>query len=192
MVDAFMSLVTQKPPQRLDTLIEALKLDPEGYLTLTILIGLCKDLDLDQAMYALCEIQNAILPNRDNRRMLAAAAAIVEDWDSAFQHLDILRKESPDDLEVLNQRIVTVLRQNQSNAAFSKAAALYGDVNADSIVDKTKSLPAEERATFVRTHILFLAMKRQKDQALALLAQAIEKRILEDKAGEELRALIES
>ena len=188
MIDCLIGLITQKAPQRLDTLTEALRLDPEGYLTLTLLIGVTSDQDLRQAMYALCEIQNAILPSQDNRKTLAAAASLMQDWDTAFRHLDMLRKEAPDDLGLLNQRIVTMLRQNQSNATFETVTALYGgDVNEE----RTKSLGPEERVTFIRNYILFLAMKRNKDKALELVSQMRELKILQDKDVEELRSLID-
>jgi hypothetical protein len=188
MLAAFLGMAGQKVPLKLDeSLIEALKQDAEGYMTLSMLTGLTKD---GPASQALAEMQLAILPNTMNRRLCAACAAAMGDWDSAFRHLDILRKESPDDLTVLSQRVATVLKQSQSTDALDKAAALYGEVNADNILEKTAALAEDERAAFLKNHALFLALRRQKDNALALLVKAVEAKAMKEGDAAELRGVI--
>ncbi|MES2596908.1 MAG: hypothetical protein V4662_16310 [Verrucomicrobiota bacterium] len=190
MLDVFMGMITQKEPENLDALIESLKRDPEGYLTLTLLMGLSKDRDGSKSAYALAEIQNAILPSVANRKMCAAGAAQLEDWDAAFRHLDILRNEAPDDLEIKGQRVVTLMRQSQSKVNLDKAAALYADINADTILDKTASLEADTRSMITRNYILFLALRHQKENTLALLNRAQEAKVVKPKDAEEIRELL--
>jgi hypothetical protein len=188
MLDTFLAMAGRKVPERQDdSLIEALKLDAEGYMTLSMLTGLTKD---GTASQALAEMQLAILPNTMNRRLCAACAAAMGDWDSAFRHLDILRKESPDDLMVLSQRVATVLKQSQGAAALDKAAALYGEVNADNVLEKTAALAADERAAFVKNLALFLALRHQKENALALLVKAVEAKAMKEGDAAELRGVI--
>ncbi|GEP41771.1 RCC1 domain-containing protein [Brevifollis gellanilyticus] len=190
MLDVFMGMITQKEPENLDTLIESLKRDPEGYLTLTLLMGLSKDRDGSKSSYAIAEIQNAILPSVANRKMCAAGAAHLDDWDAAFRHLDTLRKEAPDDLEIKGQRAVTLLRQSQSKASLDKAAALYADINVDTILEKTASLEADTRSMITRNYILFLGLRHQKENALALLTRAQEAKVVKQKDADEVRELL--
>lgn len=188
MLDTFLAMAGRKVPERQDdSLIEALKQDAEGYMTLTMLTGLTKE---GPASQALAEMQLAILPNTMNRRLCAACASAMGDWDSAFRHLDILRKESPDDLAVLSQRVATVLKQSQGAAALDKAAALYGEVNADNVLEKTAALAADERAAFMKNHALFLALRHQKENALALLVKAVEAKAMKEGDAAELRGVI--
>jgi|JI6StandDraft_1071083.scaffolds.fasta_scaffold09138_3 hypothetical protein len=188
MLATFLGMAGQKVPQKIDgLLIEALKQDAEGFMTLSMLTGLAKE---EPASQALAEMQLAVLPNQTNRRLCAACASAMGDWDSAFRHLDVLRKEAPDDLTVLSQRVATLLKQNLSSASLDKAAALYADVNADNIITKTAALEADERTAFLKNYALFLALRHQKENALALLTKAVEEKAIKEVEATELRELI--
>jgi len=188
MLATFLGMAGQKVPQNIDeSLIEALKQDSEGYLTLSMLTGLAKE---EPASQAFAEMLLAILPNQMNRRMCAACASAMGDWDSAFRHLDVLRKEAPDDLKVLSQRVATLLKQNLSSVSLDKAASLYADVNADNIITKTAALEADERTAFLKNYALFLALRHQKENALSLLTKAMEEKVIKEGEATKLRELI--
>jgi hypothetical protein len=187
LLDTFLSMVSHRTPEKRESLIKALKQDPEGYTTLTLLTGLTKDSATSQA---LAEMQLAVWPSLTNRRMCAATASAMRDWDSAFRHLDILRKEAPEDLAVLSQRVATLLKQSHTSATLDKAAALYGELNADNILTKSAEIVADERAALVKNYCLFLALRHQKENALSLLTKASKAQVMKEDEAIKLRELI--
>ena len=73
---------------------------------------------------------------------------------------------------------------------YAEAAALYAEVNADNIIAKTAALEADERTAFLKNYALYLALRHQKENALALLTKAVEEKAIKEVEATELRELI--
>lgn len=99
-------------------------------------------------------------------------------------------KEKPDDIALLNQRAATLLRESQAKSTQKKAAAIYEKITALEADEKNK-IEKDDRALLARNRVLFLAISGHGKQALAELAAALNDHLLDDKAGEELRPLLE-
>jgi hypothetical protein len=119
-------------------------------------------------------LQLATLPGLPTRKLAAAGAAKIGDYDTALRLLDDGAKEKPGDLMLLHQRIATLLRQSQSKAAIKKATLLYGDITPDTLLEKTATLEKDDRGTFLHTYLLHLLLKPETQTASELLTKLLD------------------
>lgn len=180
-------------PSHLDLLLRAVHLDPFRQRTQHMLMGLCMGFSPKAtdpaAVAALSFTELALLPSLQTRRTCAAAAAKVHDWTSAHRLLDTCLREHPDDLGLLNQKAVTLLRESQSKAAQKKAATYFHKI--ESLAEKHNPSPDDpDLKLFVRDHILFLMMGGKNEEARRQLAKLKDENILDEKERQELEKLL--
>ncbi|MFN0076787.1 MAG: hypothetical protein ACKVY0_09950 [Prosthecobacter sp.] len=187
----FTRMMAGRPPQHLDLLLRAIRLDPLRFRAHGTLLAMCMmkpEPDL-AASSAILQIQLAMLPNFDTRRMCAAASASLHDWPAAHRYLDACLKEKPDDVLLLNQRAATWLRESQSKSAQKKAAALF-DKMAPLLQEQIGALSKSDRELLAKNRILFHALCGKNDEARAALAAALENKSLDEKEGKALAPLL--
>lgn len=188
-IEMGLMMTLQRPPQHLDLLLRAVKLDPFRLRTQGVVMGMCMSMDDLPGAYAMAQLQLALAPNPLVRRWCAAAAAAVQDWSAAHRHLDACLKEKPDDVALLNQKAATLLRENQSKATQKKAAAIFDKIETLR-EDAGRSLGNEERAALAENRILFLAICGKNNEAKTELSTALQNKSLAEKEGKELEELL--
>jgi hypothetical protein len=182
-----------REPTRLDLLLRAVRLDSFRQRTQHLLMGLCmgmfsKAMD-PAAAAALTQIELALLPSLQTRRTCAASAAKMQDWPAAHRHLDACLKEKPDDLGLLNQKAVMILRESQSKAAQTKAAIYFHKI--ESLREKPDIKPDKADLQLItRNHILFLMIGGKNEEAREELALVRRSQVLDEKECAELEKLL--
>lgn len=186
-------MLLQREPTHLELLLRAVHLDPFRQRTQHMLMGLCLNMPRKSNVYtaaaALAQTELALLPSLQTRRTCAAAAAKVHDWPSAHRYLDACLKEKPDDLGLLNQKAVMILRENQSKAAQKKAEFYFHKI--ESLQEKPDTKPGKNDLKLItRNHILFLMLCGKNDAAREELATAQRTKTLDEKECQELEKLL--
>ena len=188
-IEMGLMMALQRPPQHLDLLLRAIRLDPFRLRTQSLVMGLCMNLDDYPAAYVMTQLQLALAPSPLIRRWCAAAAVSVRDWGAAQRHLEACLKEKPDDVVLLNQKAATLLRENQSKATQKKVATIYDKIE-ELIDDQGDSFSNEDLAALAENHILFLAICGKNSEAKAELSTALQNKALTEKDGKELEELM--
>jgi hypothetical protein len=188
-IEMGLMMALQRPPQHLELLLRAVRLDPFRLRTQSVAMGLCMSIDDLQGTYAMVQLQLALVPGPLLRRWCAAAAVSMQDWSAAQRHLDGCLKEKPDDVALLNQKAATLLRENQSKATQKKAAAIYDKIE-KLFKDQAGSLSGEDRTAVVHNRILFLAICGKNNEARAELVTALQNKSLSEKEGKEVEDLL--
>ena len=180
-------------PEHIDMLPRTLQLDPSRHRTLGFLAAAAMTLKekRDVTAAAAMTLQLAALPGQPTRKLAAAGAAKIGDYDTALRLLDDCAKEKPGDLMILHQRIATLLRQSQSKATIKKATLLYGDITPDTVIDKTAALEKADRQTFLHTYILHLLLKPETQTASELLTKLVDEQVLDESSAEEVKKWME-
>ncbi len=145
----------------------------------------------DVTAAAAMTLQLAALPGLPTRKLAAAGAAKIGDYDTALRLLDDCAKEKPGDLMILHQRIATLLRQSQSKATIKKATLLYGDITPDTVIEKTATLEKADRQTFLHTYLLHLLLKPETQTASELLTKLLDEQVLDKSTAGEVRKWME-
>jgi hypothetical protein len=186
------AMMGQKP-EHIDMLHRTLQLDPFRHRSLGFLTAAALMLNDKQSVTATAAmtLQLAALPGLPTRKLAAAGAAKIGDYDTAFRLLDECATEAPRDLMLLHQRIATLLRQSQSKAAIKKATLLYGDITPDTLLEKTATLEKDDRGTFLHTYLLHLLLKPETQTASELLTQLLDEQMLDKSTAEEVRKWME-
>jgi hypothetical protein len=172
-------VMMDQKPEHIDMLHRTLQLDPFRHRTLGFLAA------------AAMTLQLAALPGMPTRKLAAAGAAKIGDYDTALRLLDECAKEAPGDLMLLHQRIATLLRQSQSKAAIKKATLLYGDITPDTILEKTTSLEKADRHLFLQTYLLHLLLKPETQTASELLTKLLNEQALDEATAKDVRRWME-
>jgi len=139
--------------------------------------------------YALTQLQLALLPNFETRRMCAAAATSLHDWPAAHRYLDTCLSEKPEDVSLMNQRAATLLRENQSKATQKKAAMIYDKIE-PLLKDQGANLSKDERLDLLRNRFLFLCIYGKNDEAKSALNAAIQGKLISEDDSKELEKLL--
>ena len=186
-------VMMDQKPEHIDMLPRTLQLDPSRHRTLGFLAAAAMTLkekrDITDA--AAMTLQLAALPGLPTRKLCAAGAAKIGDYETALRLLDDCAKEKPGDLMILQQHIATLLRQSQSKAAIKKATLLYGDITPDTVIDKTAALEKADRQTFLHTYLLHLLLKPDTQTASELLTKLVDEQVLDESSAEEVRKWME-
>jgi hypothetical protein len=165
-------VMMDQKPEHIDMLHRTLQLDPFRHRTLGFLAA-------------------AAMTGMPTRKLAAAGAAKIGDYDTALRLLDECAKEAPGDLMLLHQRIATLLRQSQSKAAIKKATLLYGDITPDTILEKTTSLEKADRHLFLQTYLLHLLLKPETQTASELLTKLLNEQALDEATAKDVRRWME-
>ena len=192
-MEFFLMMGLQRKPSHLELLLRAVHLDPFRQRTQHIMMGLCmgmfsKAMDTAAAT-ALAQTELALLPNLLTRRTCAAAAAKLHDWSAAHRYLDPCLREKPDDLGLLNQKAVMILRESQSKAAQTKAAIYFHKI--ESLREKPDIKPDKADLQLItRNHILFLMIGGKNEEAREELVLVQRTQALDEKECQELEKLL--
>ena len=186
-------VMMDQKPEHIDMLHRTLQLDPFRHRTLGFLAAAAMTLKEKQNVTAtaVMTLQLAALPGLPTRKLAAAGAAKIGDYDTALRLLDECAKEAPGDLMLLHQRIATLLRQSQSKATIKKATLLYGDITPDTILEKTASLEKADRHLFLQTYLLHLLLKPETQTASELLTQLLNEQALDEATAKDVRKWME-
>ena len=186
-------VMMDQKPEHIDMLHRTLQLDPFRHRTLGFLTAAAMTLKEKQNVTAtvVMTLQLAALPGLPTRKLAAAGAAKIGDYDTALRLLDECAKEAPGDLMIRHQRITTLLRQSQSKAAIKKATLLYGDITPDTLLEKTARLEASNRHLFLQTYLLHLLLKPDTQTASELLTKLLEENALDEATAKDVRKWME-
>ncbi|WP_395739983.1 hypothetical protein [Prosthecobacter sp.] len=192
-IEVCMMMISQREPKHFDLLLRAIHLDPFRQRTQHMLMGLCAGMlpqaEDSPAAAALALTELALLPGLQTRRTCSATAAVLHDWPSAHHHIDACLKEKPDDLGLLNQQIVTMLRESQSKATLKKAELHFQ--KAEALHEKSNGAASKEDLSLLaRSHILYLAICGKNDAAHEELAEVKRAQVLDGRQCEELEELL--
>lgn len=179
--------------EHIDMLHRTLQLDPFRHRTLGFLTAAAMTLKEKQTITAtaVMTLQLAALPGLPTRKLAAAGAAKIGDYDTALRLLDECAKEAPGDLMIRHQRIATLLRQSQSKATIKKATLLYGDITPDTLLEKTARLEPSARHLFLQTYLLHLLLKPDTQTASELLTKLLEEKALDEATAKDVRKWME-
>lgn len=185
-------VMMDQKPDHIDMLHRTLQLDPFRHRTLGFLAAAAMTLKEKQNVTAtaVMTLQLATLPGLPTRKLAAAGAAKIGDYDTALRLLDDGAKEKPGDLMLLHQRIATLLRQSQSKAAIKKATLLYGDITPDTVIEKTAALAKDDRGTFLHTYLLHLLLKPETQTASELLTKLLDEKAMDESSADEVKKWI--
>jgi hypothetical protein len=193
LADFARSMMLDRKPALVNHLMRAIQLDPFRQRTQNILMLLCtgavsKDDDLPAAA-ALSFTNLALMPNLQSRKICAAITANAHDWPTAHRQLDACLRKQPDDLNLLNQKAVTFLRESQSKAAQKKATIYFQKI--ESLLTKMDERPdASDLKLIATNHILFLIMGGKNDEAREELKEVLEENILSEQECADLTKLL--
>jgi hypothetical protein len=184
-------MVLQREPIHLELLLRAVHLDPFRQRTQHMLMGLCINMprksNILTAAAALTQIELALLPGLQTRRMCATTAAMLGDWPAAYRLMDACLREKPDDLGLLNQKAVLILRENQSKAAQTKAAIYFHKI--ESLREKPDTKSDKEDLKLIARN-LFLMLGGKNDASRKELAVAQRDKLLDENECQELEKLL--
>lgn len=170
-------------------LLDGLRLDPARMNLLGLLYPLCQGEFEDDAMTAaVFEMQLAVDPQKKSRQSAAALANSLGMHLRADELLEHCLRDEPDDFMLWNQKVVFMLKRDNSDEGMSKAEAVF---------EKIKRLPSfeatainnEDRLLFVKNYILFKAMQGLWAEAVAITESYLKEGYM---AGEEARELLET
>lgn len=186
-------VMMDQKPEHIDMLPRTLQLDPFRHRTLGFLAAAAMTLKekRDVTAAAAMTLQLAALPGLPTRKLAAAGAAKIGDYDTALRLLDDCAKEKPGDLMILHQRIATLLRQSQSKATIKKATLLYGDITPDTVIEKTATLEKADRQTFLHTYLLHHLLKPETQTASEVLTKLLDEHVLDKSTADEVRKWME-
>ena len=188
-VAEFMRLMMGKKPEDAKMLLRTIRLDPFRHRTLGLLMAYCMFSSNQTGCYALTQMQLALLPNFETRRMCAAAATSLHDWPAAHRYLETCLREKQDDVSLMNQRAATLLRENQSKATQKKAAMIYDKIE-PLLKEQAANLTKDERHDLLRNRVLFLCIYGKNDEAKSALAAAIQSKAISEDDGKELEKFL--
>ena len=186
-------MMLQREPTHFELLLRAVHLDPFRQRTQHILMGLCNNMPskhhVHTASAALTQIELALLPSMETRRMCAVSSAVLKDWPAAHRLLDVCLREKPDDLGLLNQKAVTFLYESQSKASLKKAEFYFHKI--ESLREKPSTQPVKaDLMRIARNHILFLMIGGKNDAAREELTVVKRDKLLDEKECAELEKLL--
>jgi len=188
-VAEFMRLMMGKKPEDAKMLLRAIRLDPFRHRDLGLLLAYCMFSSNQNGGYALTQMQLALLPNFETRRMCAAAATSLHDWPAAHRYLDTCLREKPEDVSLMNQRAATLLRENQSKATQKKADMIYDKIE-PLLKDQGANLSKDERLDLLRNRVLFLCIYGKNDEAKSALNAAIQGKLISEDDSKELEKFL--
>lgn len=188
-----LKMTQKREPGHLDLLLRAVRLDPfrqcTQHMLMGVSLGMLSKAEDRPAGFALAQTELGLLPRLPTRRTCAAAASMVHDWPAAQRYLDACLRENPDDLGLLNQKAVTLLRESQSKAAQKKAQIYFHKIA--SLCEKPDAKPDKSDLELItRNHILFLMLGGKNDVARDELAKARREKTLEETQCGELEKLL--
>lgn len=184
-IQMMMFMLGQRPP-RAEMILRTIQLDPFRHRTLKMLLVLCVQKEDLRAARAVTQIQLALVPDLQARRMAAAAAAKTQDWPASHRLLDACLKEAPNNVPLLNQRAATLLKENQSKATQRKAAVLYDKIEKLMETDKAAQPAKNELEILARNGALFLAICGKSEEAESRLAAAIKAGMISERSAKEV------
>ena len=93
-------------------------------------------------------------------------------------------------MPLLNQRLATLLRENQSRATLKKAALVLNKIDSRG-PEALKALEKEDVASLATNRLLLHAMSGQLEQARSELESAVNSNVLTEQDARRLRPLLE-
>lgn len=178
-------MLGHKPPHA-DMILRTIRLDPFRHRTLNMLLALCMQKQDVRGARAVTQIQLALVPDHETRRIAAAAASKMQDWPAAQRLLDACLKEKPNDVSLLNQRAATLLRENQSKATQRRAAVIYDKIEKLLEEDKAALPDRDNLEVLVQNGVLFLTICGRSEEAENRLAAAVKAGMISEKGAKEL------
>lgn len=189
-VEFALAALAENEPPHADLLLRAIRLDPYRYQTLDILMGICGTYGDMPVSMAIAQLQAALVPMMENRRLVAAIASKTGDWQTAHRYLDICLQEQPDHVMTLNQKAATWLKENPSDEMIQQASSIFDPILAKIETCLDDLSEQNDREILIRNCALFLVLRGEKEKAEDILTTTLDEEWLSEDEVEAIKTML--